>query len=183
MFTRVQIDNNIIQIKAGNDFCNTYKVGDSVPFSVNPEEYYSACFEDGVYSGLSESQHDHDKYYVVIKDSKIHAVLNHKDIEGVELIDNVYGYLREKYEINQELYSKECLEREVKRQQERDAEEELKRQNLRKQGLSEEEISKQILIEAIVAPLSISYNYQALVRSLLLTDYMDDPILPRDKKT
>ena len=81
MFTRIKKDNKVIQVKCGDDLCETYEIGDSVPFYVNPEEYGSASFADGAYDGVGESLNDPDTYWVIIKDSKIHSVLNENEID------------------------------------------------------------------------------------------------------
>jgi hypothetical protein len=84
MFTRVVEKNGKgkIQIKFGNfcDECQTYKIGDLVPFKITDTPGIVEC-GDGVYEGLPEWT-DKEKYWVIIKNHKIiNTILNFEDNE------------------------------------------------------------------------------------------------------
>ena len=65
-------DKRELQIKTGfNDSCNTYKVGDCVPFDIVKDIYGYGGLFDGIYLSYSDKGVDD---YVVIKNHKVLAV-------------------------------------------------------------------------------------------------------------
>jgi len=174
MYTRVESDHKIIQIRCGNDFCDNYKIGDTVPFYVDPEIYGSACFTDGVYDGLEEGNNNYDRYWVIIKDSKIEAVYKEDEIDCViDPDDSVYAQIQEflikKYDISSEynLYSPECLERKRLEIEAHQKEWEEKVAHLS---------SDEKFLAALVAPISVSYNYDTIAKNLLSMESLPDGV-------
>lgn len=115
LFTRVKTNNKFIQIYCGGDMMETYEIGDFVPFFVNPEKNFSACFADGVYDGLCEDVNDDNKYWVIIKNSKIEAIFCQNEIvferdEFKSLHSDTFDFLMEKYKLPpiSSFYSEMC---------------------------------------------------------------------------
>ncbi len=117
LFTRVKTNNNkFIQIYCGGDMMETYEIGDSVPFFVNPEKNFSACFSDGVYDGLCEDANDSNNYWVIIKNSRIETIFCQNEIvferdECKSLHSDTFDFLMEKYKLPpvSSFYSEMCL--------------------------------------------------------------------------
>jgi hypothetical protein len=61
-------DGRELQIKTGNDSCDTYKVGDTVSFFVNKNIFGCGGIFDGIYSSYSDKGPDD---WVIIKNHKV----------------------------------------------------------------------------------------------------------------
>lgn len=70
MFTRIDISNDIVQVKFGHDDLNTYKIGDHLPRKINKDIALCGDFLDGVYDGVSELG-SHKEYWVTVSGGKI----------------------------------------------------------------------------------------------------------------
>ena len=108
MFTSIihPKDGRELQIKAGNDACETYHVGDKVSFLINKDTYLSGGLFDGVYGSTSSKPGRDD--WVIIKNHKIIKVCSHRF---------TYKYLIKKYKIKspkRSLWPKEVYDRYVK---------------------------------------------------------------------
>ena len=62
------------QIKCGHDYCDTYKIGEEVPFKLH-DEAGEGDFLDGVYEAYGDIGHHHKNTWVIIKDHKVTAVV------------------------------------------------------------------------------------------------------------
>jgi len=118
MFTSIihPKDGHELQIKTGWDDCDTYHVGDTVPFKIVTDIFESGGIFDDVYDSYSKSGRDD---WVIIKNHKIVAVRSKR----CKYID-----LKKQYKIrklNKNLWTKKAYE-EYKLQQKKFREEEKK---------------------------------------------------------
>ena len=84
MFTEVRhpVDGRLLQIMGGGDACEVLSVGDPVGFHIDPEYPGVGDFLDGYYGSYSDRGKD---AYVIVKDHKIHAVVDLADAKDVDL--------------------------------------------------------------------------------------------------
>ena len=171
MFTSIRTkDDKIIQIYCGNDLCETFNVGDTVPFYVNPEEMDSVSFADDAYGGYSEEKGDNNIYWVIIDKSMVKAVLSPEDIDfeidkSKASFPQIQSHLREKYALKpvEFNYSMECLKKYYEKCEAEKLKKEQLMQQYKEQGLSDIEIFAKILC----APLGISINYQSAFNQII----------------
>lgn len=170
MFTRIRTKDKIIQIYCGNDLCQTFNVGDKVPFYVNPEEMGSVSFADDAYRGYSEEQGDENIYWVIIDKSTVKAVLSPEDIDfeinkNEPSIPQIQSHLREKYVLNpvEFNYSMECLKKYYEECEAERLKNEQLIQQYKEQGLSDIEI----FLKFLCSPLDISINYQSIANQII----------------
>jgi len=153
MFTTIihPDDGRELQIKCGEDMCETYRVGDIVPWFVIKDWPESGYLLDDVYSSYSNNG---DNDWVIIKD---HVVL------AVESKDESYGYLYDKYKIQKparELWSEEAW---IKY-------EEFKAELQKDHDEFEDSIkhlsAKEQAIQFFIRPLTRNYNYAEIAKSV-----------------
>lgn len=90
MFTTILLegeDKGEVQIKTGFDYCDTYKVGDTIDF--DPSYWGPGAWIDGAHFGLHQ---DGRLVIVAIKDKTIVAVETDPDVGHKEIIEK-YGIL------------------------------------------------------------------------------------------
>jgi len=94
------------QIKTGDDFCATYKVGSQIPWT--PDRWRPGCHIDGVYEGLGP---DTSTVLIVIKDATVMTVVDKADVVRWE---DPYAALAQQYGItppDASLWSEDAWER------------------------------------------------------------------------
>lgn len=90
MFTRIihPKTGEEIQIKTGDDFLNTYRIGDKVERYINPNYFDSGCCFDGCYYG-----HGNNKDYLVIIKNEIVSDIIDTDEENFPDLYKKYSEL------------------------------------------------------------------------------------------
>jgi hypothetical protein len=173
MFTSIKhpLDNRELQIKGGGDSCATLSVGDEVDWSVWKNHPGHGDFLDGVYESYSDRGEDS---FVIIKDHKIHAV--------VDRDEGAYVNLAAKYDLTEfergwwpeKLWAKKAHDEAVERAKEakEDAdfyaglldktEEEIKDAVARRQHMK--------FTQALMAPLMRRLNYASLGRRIFTVE-------------
>lgn len=163
-----------VQIKTGNDGFTDweYRVGDTVKWSVDETRVGSAHLVDGIYQGYADRPIS--DAYVAIKDHKIVAVGKMPDYEYPDDSPEDYNpsearinSLVEKYGITvptkAELYTFDAIVRDNEYWAEIRAKNEAEFQEYMKAHPDMDEF-----VARLVMPLSVSLNYQAIGRSLLM---------------
>ena len=72
-----------IQIKTGDDFLDTYNVGDNVDRHINPDYFESGCCFDGCYDGYGDGK----RCIVIIKNKIVKCVI---DVNDDDMFYDVY---------------------------------------------------------------------------------------------
>ena len=70
-----------IQIKTGDDFCDTFHVGDNFPTFHDPNVWGSGRMPNEVHDGFSFENNQGCYHWVVIKHGKVHAVVPTKETD------------------------------------------------------------------------------------------------------
>lgn len=74
-----------IQIKTGNDWCDTYKIGDVVKWKIFPDYYMQSVLLDGVYWGCGWPESE--PRWVVIKNHRVLGTYSCEEFEHDELAE------------------------------------------------------------------------------------------------
>lgn len=173
----VEKDGKEYWFNASNEFdSRTYKLGDTVPFTYDPNIYGSAQYKDDVYELYEEAYSSNRSGFLVIKDSLIADIVlvpeikvNNVDWYSYEyqVLDNIRVQLQDCYEIKDiSGYTEKALFEYEVMQKIKDLERQLK---FAKNSLILGSYKK-AFSDLLVEPISVSINYQYLINKILVQE-------------